>query len=253
MNEPAEQALTNFRHEHALSLAHAKRADGYLNQFLQLMSGKSEAPAPSGQTVRCVREWTRWLAENGPALKQTVAEETGVKFTERGTPHTFLWDEAMADDPDDALPPNVIIRMQGPAAEHRGRPPMIYFLWSQRFDVHPLFGVGPVRSDDLDLGDADSFEEPVPQAQWAQDEQETETLLGVIQPEPTAPERFATMEEWNAAYEPLFDDLVASGVQPTEDVKQLLRDTLPEGVDANTTLAVAYQEAVRHRREAAEQ
>lgn len=247
MNEAAEQALSNFRHEQALSIAHAKRADGYLNQFLSLVGEKGDRP--TGMSIRCVREWTRWLADNGPALKSTVAEETGVRFTERGTAHTFLWDEDMADESDDAFPPNAIMRMQGPN-DGRGRPPMIYFLWSQRWDVHPLFGVGPkqtrdsieaepsVTPENLGIGYLERVTQPL--ALTEEDEAMIADLLT---------SRYATMAEWDEAHGPLFDALVSADAKPSDEQKAMLKATLPEGEDANAAMAIAYRNAVRRSQE----
>lgn len=241
MNEAAEQALSNFQHEQALSTAHAKRAEGYLAQFLSLV-GQKVADRPTGMTVRCVREWTRYLAENGPELKPVIAEETGIKFSERGTPHTFLWDESMADDPDDALPPNAICRIQGPPNEGRGRPPMVYFLWSQRYDVHPLFGVGPIKpepSDDLGQRYFDTVTAPIDLTE--EDEAVIDDLLG----NSVHSQRCGSITQWDDLHAPLFDAMVAADSKPTDEQKQTLRDTLPDGAEPNAAIAMAYRAAVQ--------
>lgn len=243
MNEAAEIALASFQHEHALSIAHAKRADGYLSQFLALVSHKTgDRSTPTGMSIRCVREWTRWLAANGPELKPIIAEETGIKFSERGTPHTFLWDESMEDDPDDALPPNAIVRMQAPAREGRGRPPMIYFLWSQRFDVHPRFGVGPIKSEPTDETDLTGLTHAeAMEATYGPSEADE---IVSIEPEPLT-DRFPTLDEWNDAWTPTLQTLASSGAKPPDEMKQRMLDTVPVGEDPPSTLALAFSRAVQ--------
>lgn len=265
MNEAAEQALSNFQHEQALSIAHARRAEGYLAQFLSMVSQKDGKRTPSGLTVRCVREWTRWLSDNGPATRAHITEQTGVKFSERGTPHTFVWDDSMVDDPDDALPPNAIMRMRGAPNPGRGAPPVIFFLWSQRWDVHPLFGVGPVKPDNMPVAlDDDNLDtwapepNPVhtmePQQTWLTDSSgKSRPVVRVpLRDEwemEDQPVRFATIGEWDAYYAPTFDALVSADVKPSDEQKQTMRDTLPEGADANAALAIAYRNAVLRSRQ----
>lgn len=288
MIEAAEQALANFQHEQAMAQAHAHRADIYLGQFLSLV-GQRTGDRPTGQSIKCVREWTRWLSDNGPELKPIIQEETGIKFTERGTPHTFLWDDAMADDPDDALPPNAICRMQGPPnADGKGRPPMIYFLWSQRWDVHHLFGVGPVQPwapehqavvDTYDGGTLtgvvqpppldDGWTQPAPSVTpmvegeeqtfdwseppfddtaWPEVVADSGEREAALEPEPERP-RCATMEEWDALHAAFFDGMVASESKPSEGQRDFLRATLPVDAEPNAALAIAYRQAVERSRQ----
>ena len=294
MNEITEQALANFRHEQALSIAHGKRAEKYLAHFL---SSFGEPPSgdrvATGQAVRCVREWTRWLSENGPAHKSTIVEATGVKFTERGMTQTFMWDDAMVNDADDALPADALMRIQGPPKNTAGRPPMVYFLWSQRYEVYPLFGVGPLRPDPA----AQSNEpqamtgvimpispviesgryETVPTSSHPIDpaygeELTLSTVVDSLMERPMnhtpfynecepdlgaserdmaldQPERYATLAEWDAAWEPFMDRLVANDAKPTDGEKEELIATLPEEAEPNAALAIAHRNAVLRSRE----
>lgn len=294
MIEAAEQALANFQHEQAMAATHQRRADGYLAQFLSLV-GQKAGNGPTGQAIRCVREWTRWLSENGPALKPDIQEATGIKFTERGTPHTFLWDESMDPEDDDAYPASAIMRVQGPPQDGRGRPPMVYFLWSQRWDVHPLFGVGPRRAiHSMEPREVEATVDGEPTTltrvplrdEWP-DEQSA--MTGVVRPpsdgwtqpvpsvtpmvegeeqtfdwsEPDSdqatwaaqdaaadePDRFLTMEGWDAAWAEVFDGLVATESKPSELTKAEMAATLPLGADTNAALAIAYRAAVERSRQ----
>lgn len=163
LSQTSEDALAMFRHHQALAHQHLRKADAYLNQFLG-----SASPQASGKATRrlpqCVAIWTEWLSENGPNTRQHITDATGVKFTERGTPHTVQWDGGMAES---RFPPSTIVRFIGrkPPGGGRGSPPTIYALWSQRFDVRPRFGVGPVAPDN-EITEEDA----------------TQALTGVIRP-----------------------------------------------------------------------
>lgn len=137
-----------------------------MDLFLSLVSrsGRGTGVSPT-RIPNCVAVWRNWLAENGPATRQTIAEATGVKFNERGTPHTVKWVEGEAGL--DFVAPDTITRFLGLKKESgRGAPPTIYALWSQRYEVLPKFGVGPERPD--------------PDSQ--SNESEPEALTGVIRP-----------------------------------------------------------------------
>lgn len=145
LSQTAEDALAMFRHHQALAHQHLRKADAFINQFLG-----AAPPQVTGRAAKrlpqCVSIWTEWLAENGPNTRQHITDATGVKFTERGTPHTVLWDKDIADN---QFPPSTIVRFAGrkPPGGGRGSPPTIYALWSQRFQVNPLFGVGPTDAE----------------------------------------------------------------------------------------------------------
>lgn len=198
LSEAAENALSSFRHHQALALQHSKRADGFLDQFLSLISyegAKSDTPA---KLPRCVREWTAWLHANGPAFRKDIYEGTGVKFNERGTPHTIQWSGKLNDVDDDSISPNTIVRFIGRSpTSRRGSPPTIYALWSQRYEVRPKFGVGPEK----------------PTA-------EPEPMFGVIQPTAEFVERMTeaasasvTDLDMDNLSPPTWDDLV-NGAKP---------------------------------------
>jgi hypothetical protein len=145
LTKAAEEALATFRHHDALAIANRQKANAALERFLDIVSYGTISATPSPNVPTCVRVWTRWLADNGPANRQDITKATGTKFTERGTPHTLRWEDIADGGPSD-IPENTIIRFRGLKTDHgRGAPPTIYALWSQRFDVLPKFGVGPER------------------------------------------------------------------------------------------------------------
>lgn len=259
---------------HAEAMQHYAMAHHYLGKLketLDQMTAGRVGSGPITSPVRCVREWTDWLSLNGPALKSDIVEATGIKFTERGTPYTVEWSTSLSEAPDDQFAPNTIMKI-GSRAEGRGAPPKVYFLWSQRWDVHPLFGVGPLKPKTVvdyvnEIGEVGfdpepltgvvkppvvsphalapgpweepplALDEPVPQAEWA---------------EPEPPTRYATIEEWDEAWAPTFDIFVANGHKPTDEWKQAFRDTLPAGADLNAAIAIAHRQAVERSRQPSE-
>lgn len=158
-------------HEHtALALDHVNKATTMLRQCEAL----SLSPGAPSTTIRTIRGggasldvWARWLANHQPATRQAIWDATGVKLTERATPHTVLCDDSIGDLADNTFLPDTVCRMRGRSAPGTGRGgrPVIYFLWDQRYDVRPLFGVGPERP--MDPSDS-----------------ELQTLLGVVMPPP---------------------------------------------------------------------
>lgn len=96
-----------------------------------------------GMNIQCVREWTAWLKQNGPAPKSTIQQETGIKFNERGTPYTIKWLDRMVHEDMDDVDDDTIVKFTIRTLS-RGGSPVVYALWSQRFEVRPRYGVGPV-------------------------------------------------------------------------------------------------------------
>lgn len=188
------------------------------------------------------REWVAWLQLNRPAYRQELMESVAKPLP--GNQPVLDWKSVMATWPDSAVPDDTMCKINGQSTG-MGRPPTIYFLWSQRFDVYDLFGVGP-------------SERPAMEAT------EPEVLLGVIHPPVTAdtvplerqetqePEpieevvpRYATMVEWDERWGPLFDTLAKYDDKPTDEEKQEMILTLPEGSTEpwNVVLARSFQEA----------
>ncbi len=180
LTEAAEEALATFKHHRAL-------ADLAMERFLSILSHGESIATGQASVPRCVRVWAEWLAENGPATRQTITDATDVKFTERGTPHTVLWDDLRGADVD--VPPGTIVRFKGVRPQGRGAGPAIYALWSQRFDVLPLFGVGPNIRDAA----------PEPAA-----------MTGVLGPT-------------DHNFEDVYGSVAAEGVAPSDEVVNALR------------------------------
>lgn len=169
------------------------------------------------------------------------------------------WTSVMATWPDDAVPDDTLCKING-ISTGQGRPPTVYFLWRHRFDVYGGFGVGPSERPEVETTKAETmlgvvhpptnpvtfgtpWDEPmatVEESQSIESEPTEETTL-----------RYATMEEWYARWNPLFDILAAHDDKPSEGEKEEMLATLPEdtgGEPANTILARSFYEAkVRSR------
>jgi hypothetical protein len=232
MPQTLEELQADAMQNYAMAHHYLSKLKTVLDEMVAARSG-TVGTAP----VRCVREYQDWLALNGPALKSDVHAGTGVKFTERGTPYTVDWIPSLADAPDDRFAPTTLMKINAKQGDGRGAPAKVFFLWSQRWDVLPKFGVGPERPAGID-----------PVASETQPETWTpaSTVLGVVQPEPTEEtQRYASLEQWDTAWAGAFDALAASETKPTDEQKQQFRDTLPEGADANASIAIAYRNATQ--------
>lgn len=155
LSAAAETALATFRNEDALAIAHRRKANVALDRFLTIINhGESTASiaTPTNDAPRCVQVWTKWLQDNGPNTRQHITEQTGVRFSERGTPYTLRWGDDLLYSLPNLIQPSTIIRFRGTKPPgQRGAAPTIFALWSQIFDVYPLFGVGPERPDETAL------------------------------------------------------------------------------------------------------
>lgn len=222
---------------------------GKLKETLDQMTAGRVGSGPITSPIRCVREWTDWLSLNGPTLKPDIVEATGVKFNERGTAYTVEWSPSLSQAPDDQFAPNTIMKISSRrVGQGRGAPPKVYFLWSQRWDVHPLFGVGPVKSES-EVPALNLLLIPGPDEYGVMPPGDAERFDAEIAEALSQPTRFATMGEWDAYYAPTFDALVSAETKPSDEQKQTMRDTLPEGTDANAALAIAYRNAVLRSRQ----
>lgn len=142
LNKAAEDALAEFRHYQALGEANYRRAERAIEAFLRAVAVQPGETLPE-KLPECVRVWTRWLMDHGPNTRQHITKATGVKFSERGTPHTICYDDVTSDE-NDAFPPNTIVRFNGYRPNSgRGRAPVVFGLWSQRYEVNRLYGIGP--------------------------------------------------------------------------------------------------------------
>lgn len=216
LTKAAEEALAQFRHYDALAVNNRKKASSALERFLEIISYGTDSQAPLGGVPQCVRVWSAWLAQNGPDTRQNITEATGRKFTERGTPHTLRWDDIQDGDSAN-IPENTIIRFTGAKVnEGRGAQPVVYALWSQRYDVFPKFGVGPSLPDNVaDAYGSVAAEGVAPSAEAVQ-----QALTGVIRPptsaHPIDPD-YGEEEPFDFTAEDLTGDgFVATVSDPTE-------------------------------------
>lgn len=210
------------------------------------------------------REWVSWLSEIGPAYRQDIID--GVRKTLPGNQPVVDWTSIMATWPNDAVPSDTLCKINGKSTG-QGRPPTIYFLWSQRFDIYGRFGVGPESRPEPQtllgvihppLGPAtvpapdtepltgeplDGF--GLPANEWDGYEPDLANDPSP-QPEPTEPTRYATMDEWHERWDQVFDMLAANDAVATAEEKEQMLSTMPEdnGVgSAGTVLAMALHEA----------
>lgn len=228
---------------------------------------------PSGS--KSYREWITWLEVNGPAYRKTITDGTG--RTLPGKQPVMDWSSVMVTWDDTAMPSDTLCKINGPSAG-KGRPPTIYFLWSQRFDVLPKFGVGPARPDPAepvelatggivgpnDLGpltvgdDApllgvlsptdENYTGDLAQAlamTYAAEDPPEDDLDWEDEPLPKAPD----METWHAQHAPFFDLMASMESKPTEQEKADLYATLPDGVsDPHAVVALAFRDAAQRYR-----
>ena len=238
-------------------------AQTYLSKAVSLVAKYQNAvdPIPLGTTrgtntaIHSLQMWAEYLAEHGPTLRGDLDTATNLSLTRSGYDRTQAWTNPMTYMADDALPDDAVMRIKG-LSNGVGRPPVIYFLWNQRWSVLPKFGVGPTKPENMP--------EPV-------------TLLGVIQPPISShpidpaygdeqpinwdeiprlindePVRFASIDAWDEHWAPQLDILAATETKPTDEQKQELRVTLPDGAEPNASIAIAYRAAVERSREASQ-
>jgi hypothetical protein len=243
-----EEMMGMVAHHQALALQHQRQAQRYQEQCIALAIGGVSAKVGANQSgPNCLRVWARYLDEHGPSLRQEIQDETGVKFTERATPYTVMWDDGMAAYSDDHYAADTIVRMRSVRhSDGRAGTQTAYFLWSQRFDVFDRFGVGPrERVSPALLG----VIHPPTETQTFEIEHTVENQDVIVSlPEVEVPEyeRYATMEEWAERWNPVFDETAPYNAQPTDEEKAAMRATLPEdtgGEPWTVVLARSYQEA----------
>lgn len=227
--------------QYALAHHHLSRLKDVLDQMASVRQGAAPSVIPS---VRCVREWADYLASHGPTPKPQIHKDTGIKFTEAGGRYTVEWHSALEGVPEDHFAPNTIMKINADPEGKRGAPPKIYFLWSQRYDVRPLFGVGP--SEPTDLGAAYYEKMTTPRELTETDQSVIRDLLDRTEPDVSGlTGRFDTMAEWDEHWAPTFDAIASAERKWTDEEKQAFRDTCPEGEDANAAVAIAHRAAVQ--------
>lgn len=281
MTEAKETLLSQIEY-------HLHTATALLNQY----RGDYVQPGPHTAAVegvpvrkpqgsnRSVREWVGWLRMHGPSYRGEIQEATGINLTAKPS-QVLDWSGDMVTWAETAVPGDTLCRTTG-FREGRGRPPSIYFLWSQRFDVLPKFGVGPVRPDPAEpvelatggvvgpddlgpllVGDGapllgvlsptdenysgnlmDMLSQVVEEDSATDDPDED---LSWDEPEDDEPApRAVDMAEWHERHNAYFDMLVQTETKPTDEERAELYADLPEGVvDKHATIALAYGAALQ--------
>lgn len=220
VTKTASELLGDVSHYMALVQINSAKAQTALRNYERAV-GKQTAPKRK-PSIKSLRIWGEWLAENGPATRQTIMEATGHPLTERALPHTVEWDDLIDPSDEGAFPATTIMRLRG-VSEGRGAPPVIYFLWSQRFDVLPRFGVGP-RASLLGV------------IRPPKDHQQAEDTAFVPRTVPT--DEPGTVDQWLARHAVIFDQIKLGG-KPDAEQRLALRSDAPEGVDVNIAIALA--------------
>lgn len=239
----------------------------YMDDVASPMSRKSQMALPN---IRSLQLWAEHLAVNGPTLRQDIWDATGLNLSQSGHTQVKQWKGPMAFWPENSVSPGSVCSIPS-LGNGKGRPPVIYFLWSQRFDVRPKFGVGPERSSDSDallgviqpepeyqigetisqedaptVSEADSF----CVAPWPTDlgAQYAERMFEPIQLTPENEVKVADLLKQNIPIQTVpweeqhatILSLAAQGVKPTPEQFTLLRSTHPDGPDgANLAVAMA--------------
>lgn len=252
MADPRQTLLAEISEHLSLAAQHSARATALLNMLHDQAPALGPIPtmlpdsavggALLSSNPHSLNVWAEWLAEHGPSLRQDVWDGTGLNLATGAMKNVITWKGPMTMWADGAVLPTTVCRIQG-LSEARGRPPTVYFLWSQRWDVHPLFGVGPIKPEPSDL---DAF--GLPANEWDEPTDEPEPS-GVYVGATAVPElpttHLATMDEWNERWHNTMRSIAASGIKPDDELKQQMIETLPESVDPGPALALAYSAAAR--------
>lgn len=211
--------------------------------------------------------WAEWLGKNGPSLRNAVYKGTMKQLSSPASKRVLAWTKSMDTWDEEDVPSDVVCRIQCNAQQFaKGRPPTVFFLWSQRYDVYPIFRVGPIK---YEYSASESSKE------WGTLLNSGGMITGMVtgtatdplkslrrwidgafpEPEDTTtvqanelvdqPNRCETIEEWDAMHGALFDSIVgaAPGTKLTDDQKKLLRGTCPLGLDPNASIAIANRKA----------
>jgi hypothetical protein len=245
MPQDIKELLTQISHHETMANHHTSMATSLRVQY-QAAIGDSSVDWGNGvlkrRPTKSHGRWVAWLSENGPAPRKKIADDVGL-LTGEIPPYA----DTLGLTVDSSFPDNTLMRLSADNGRDRGRPVDVFFLWHQRFDVRPLFGVGPTKPEFQPIDNA-----PLEIASVSLDTDGAPgTMLGVVQPPPLdepADVRYATVEEWEQAHASLFDRLVATDSKPTADEKELLTSTTPEGIVAGPLIAMAWTVAVQRAR-----
>jgi hypothetical protein len=174
MTADLSELLAEIQHHSALAVRSTKRVMELVQTLadapgVATSSGRLSHPSRTQVPTSYLR-WVGWLKENGPAPRQEVADGANTPLTKRAMELVTNWIPLCEAVEDGTYTDDDLFRVDE-QPNGAGRPRAIYFLWGQRYEVRPLFGVGPERPDaetDTET-DAETGTEP-------------ETLLGVVLP-----------------------------------------------------------------------
>lgn len=182
--------------------------------------------------------WVEWLQSNGPTTRKAIADAVGL-LTGPTPPYVDSLGKPMPEIPDDFYPADMMLRISVENEFGKGRPSDVYFLWSQRYTVFPtlrlnedckaietLSEVATIEVDDLIDMEPESIVDDDP-------EPVVETSSG--------PTRYGSIQEWADGMHDSHFIYGRYGHKFTKEEMQELRDTCPEGVDANVAINLVAQ------------
>lgn len=134
--------LSEVRNQQAIIRHAGEQVDVLIGKITDMVPSPLSHSSPSERRPKALVRWIDWLKENGPALRKDVAGGTGCNLSQAAMPHVRQWKEHMEGWEDDQLPADTLMSIQA-IPSGLGRPPVIFFLWSQRYQLLSQFGVGP--------------------------------------------------------------------------------------------------------------
>lgn len=180
--------------------------------------------------------WAAYLKQHGPTTRKAMADANG-PLTGTLPPHIESLGRPLSQIPDDFYPAEMMFRCTKDV-DGAGRPPDLYFLWSQRYDVFPdlvldenienepvLTKVAIIEIDDPINMEPDPTP-PVPKQS---------AVLDL----PLVPARYSTLQEWyDENYQSHFI-YAEHGEKFDPEEMAHLKATCPEGVDPLAAIALA--------------
>lgn len=261
MTEDLKDLLTQISHHEAMADHHTSMVATLRKQYRAAIgdSAVEWGTAPGKRSTKAHSRWVAWLKTNGPARRKTIAEAVGL-LTGEVPPYADSLGMSMEQLSLAAYPDDSMLRLSVENEHGHGRPSDVYFLWSQRFDVHPLFGVGPInpamvhepKLDEIDGFTDDDLPDENEMLRRANflnpiklHDVDISSLDQEIMDELTKPLRYATVDEWKEQWGPSLLSIAQTGMKPSEEVKQAMLDSLPPDADGPSTLAIAFSQAVQ--------
>ena len=194
----AQNMLVEIEQHQALSEKHSAKARTLLAQYRSIVangyvnSASETQPVPL-RPIKSLTRWVNWLKANGPALRKTLVDAVG-PLGGNAVAYTLDWDWSMGFAEDDAFIDDTMLKMTIAPETGKGRPPDVYFLWSQRYDLLDLFGVGPshpeleaTKPEPTDPEPLTGVIRPVPEFEWTDAETWPNLTWDDVEPEWSTP------------------------------------------------------------------